>query len=96
VDKTAPADQTVLWHLGECGKDANLDRRFGLCASGDRAQTAQAGGATLHIAAGLSVTVFEKIEIQTAFSCETDSSESAQDDIQLNLLGFNRTVVAAR
>ena len=43
-----------------------------------------------------SVTVFEKIEIQTAFSCETDSSESAQDDIQLNLLGFNRTVVAAR
>src|SRR6202161_358577 len=36
-----------------------------------------------------SVTVFEKIEIQTAFSCETDSSESAQDDIQLNLPGFS-------
>jgi hypothetical protein len=35
-----------------------------------------------------SVTVFEKIEIQTAFSCETDSSQSAQDDIQLNLPGF--------
>jgi Domain of unknown function (DUF4372)/Transposase DDE domain len=35
-----------------------------------------------------SVTVFEKIEIQTAFSRVADSSEYAQDDKQLNLFGF--------
>jgi hypothetical protein len=35
-----------------------------------------------------SVTVFEKIGIQTAFSGGADSSEAAQDDIQLNLPGF--------
>ena len=35
-----------------------------------------------------SVTVFEKVEIQTAFSRVADSSEYAQDDNQLNLFGF--------
>jgi hypothetical protein len=35
-----------------------------------------------------SVTVFEKIEIQTAFSLATDSSEGVQDDKQLNLFNF--------
>jgi len=35
-----------------------------------------------------SVAVFEKIEIQTAFSRGADSSEYAQDDKQLNLFGF--------
>jgi hypothetical protein len=35
-----------------------------------------------------SVTVFEKIEIQTAFSRGTDSSGYAQDDSQLNLFSF--------
>src|ERR1700712_5034911 len=35
-----------------------------------------------------SVTVFEKIEIQTAFSRAADSSEYAQDNKQLNLFGF--------
>jgi hypothetical protein len=53
VDKTASADQAVLRHFGKRREDANLDRRFGLCAGGDRAQTAQPGGAALHIAAGL-------------------------------------------
>ena len=53
MDQTAPADQAVLWHVRERREDANLDRRFGLCAGGDRAQTAQSGGASLHIAAGL-------------------------------------------
>jgi len=35
-----------------------------------------------------SVAVFEKIEIQTAFSREADGFEVAQDDSQLNFLGF--------
>jgi transposase len=35
-----------------------------------------------------SVTVFEKVEIQTAFSRVVDSSKYAQDDKQLNLFGF--------
>ena len=35
-----------------------------------------------------SVAVFEKIELQTAFSRGADSSEYAQDDKQLNLFGF--------
>ena len=35
-----------------------------------------------------SVTVFEKVEIQTAFSRVADSSEHAQDDNQLNLFSF--------
>jgi hypothetical protein len=35
-----------------------------------------------------SVTVFEKLEIQSAFSRATDSSEGGQDDNQLNLPGF--------
>ena len=35
-----------------------------------------------------SVTVFEKIEIQTAFSRETDRSEDLQDEKQLNLFRF--------
>jgi Domain of unknown function (DUF4372)/Transposase DDE domain len=53
ADKTASADQAVLRHFGKRREDANLDRRFGLSADGDRAQTAQPGGAALHIAAGL-------------------------------------------
>ena len=36
----------------------------------------------------ISVTVFEKIEIQTAFSRETDRSEDLQDEKQLNLFRF--------
>ena len=36
----------------------------------------------------LSVAVFEKIEIQTAFSREADGFEVAQDDNQLNFPGF--------
>jgi hypothetical protein len=35
-----------------------------------------------------SVTVFEKIEIQTAFSREADRSKNLQDENQLNLFGF--------
>ena len=35
-----------------------------------------------------SVTVFEKIEIQTAFSREIDRSENLQDEKQLNLFRF--------
>ena len=35
-----------------------------------------------------SVTVFEKIEVQTAFSREADRSENLQDEKQLNLFGF--------
>src|SRR5271157_3413023 len=89
MDQTAPADQTVLWHVGERREDANLDRRFGLCAGCDRAQTAPAGGASLHILLQVfSVAVFEKIEIQTAFSREADGFEVAHDDNQLNFPGF--------
>jgi transposase len=36
----------------------------------------------------ISVTVFEKIEIQTAFSQSADRYDTAQDDNQLNLFGF--------
>jgi hypothetical protein len=36
----------------------------------------------------ISVTVFEKIEMQTAFSQSADRYDTAQDDIQLNLFGF--------
>ena len=36
----------------------------------------------------ISVTVFEKIEIQTAFSQSTDRCDTAQDDNQLDLFGF--------
>jgi transposase len=36
----------------------------------------------------ISVTVFEKIEIQTAFSQSTDRYDTAQDNNQLNLFGF--------
>jgi hypothetical protein len=36
----------------------------------------------------ISVTVFEKIEIQTAFSRSTDRYDTAQDDNQLDLFGF--------
>jgi hypothetical protein len=35
-----------------------------------------------------SVTVFEKIEIETAFSRVADSSEHEQDENQLNLFNF--------
>ena len=35
-----------------------------------------------------SVTVFEKIQIQTAFSQQADNSESTKDNIQLNLFSF--------
>jgi hypothetical protein len=52
MDQTAPTDQTVLWDVGERREDANLDCRFGLCAGGNRAQTTQSGGISLHIAAG--------------------------------------------
>ena len=52
MDQTAPTDQAVLWHFGERREDADMDCRFGICAGGDRAQTAQARGAPLHIAAG--------------------------------------------
>jgi hypothetical protein len=52
MDQTAPTDQAVLWHVEERRKDTDMDCCFGLCAGGDRAQTAQAGVASLHIAAG--------------------------------------------
>jgi hypothetical protein len=41
----------------------------------------------------ISVTVFEKIEIQTAFSQSADRYDTAQDDNQLDLSAFNRTLV---
>jgi Domain of unknown function (DUF4372)/Transposase DDE domain len=44
MDQAAPADQGLLRHQRERGENANLDRGVGLCAGGDRAQTAGAGG----------------------------------------------------
>ena len=41
---SAPADQGLLWHQRERGEDPNLDRRIGLRAGGDHAQTAGTGG----------------------------------------------------
>ena len=53
VDQTAPADQAVLWHVGERREDANLDRGVGVCLGRHRAQAAEHRGIALHIDAGL-------------------------------------------
>lgn len=42
----------------------------------------------------LSVTIFEKMPIQTALSSETSKCDTAIENNQLNLLGFNRTLVS--
>jgi Domain of unknown function (DUF4372)/Transposase DDE domain len=52
MDQAAPADQAVLRDLGECGEDADMDRRFGLRAGRDHQEAARSGGVALHINAG--------------------------------------------
>jgi hypothetical protein len=42
----------ILWHLGERGEDANLDRRVGLRAGRHCQKAVGAGGLALHFAAG--------------------------------------------
>jgi hypothetical protein len=53
VDQTAPADQAVLWHVGERRENPNLDRGVGVCLGRHRPQTAEHRGIALHIDAGL-------------------------------------------
>ena len=47
MDQTASAYQSLLWHLGECGQVADLDRGIGLCAGRHRQKAAQYSGQPL-------------------------------------------------
>jgi hypothetical protein len=71
-----------------------MDRRIGLRTGRHRPQTAEARRFTLHIDAGISlytlmqvfsVTVFEKISIESVVFQSIDSSAYVIDDKQLNL-----------
>ncbi len=48
MDQAKPAHQEFLWHLGECRKDSNLDRRFSLCAGRHTQEATQDSGKSLH------------------------------------------------
>jgi hypothetical protein len=45
--------EPVLWHVGERGEDANLDRGVGVRSGRHRQEAAEAGSVALHIDAGL-------------------------------------------
>ena len=48
MDQAAPANQSVLRHVRECGEIPDLDRHLGLCAGGDHPETPRFEGRSLH------------------------------------------------
>jgi hypothetical protein len=52
VDQAASSDQKVLWHVGQRGENANLDRGFGLCFGRDHQEAPRLGSLSLHFAPG--------------------------------------------
>jgi hypothetical protein len=48
MDQTTPEDQGLLWNLGECGQDTNLDCHLSICAGGNRQKGAEPGPESLH------------------------------------------------
>jgi hypothetical protein len=48
VDETASPHQSVLWHIGECGQNANMDRNFNLRARRHYQKASEDRGEPLH------------------------------------------------
>ena len=83
MDQAAPSDQAVLWDLGKRGQDPDTDSCVGLCARGDRQKAAPPGRVTHGLMQVLSVTIFEKIQIQTALSSEISTCDTVTENNQL-------------
>jgi hypothetical protein len=48
MDQTALADQNILWNIGECGKNTDMDRYYRLCARGDSQEAPEPRLESLH------------------------------------------------
>ena len=68
MDQTALAHQKVLWDLGECGEDKNLDCRIRLCPRRHRQERLDLDASLYTLLQILSLTLFEKMPILQAFS----------------------------
>jgi len=60
MDQTAPADQGVLRHLGECREEPDLDRRVHVCAHAIVRKRLKLEASMHEILQILSLTLFEK------------------------------------
>ena len=86
VDQAASAHQEVLWHIRKRGEDADLDRRFGLCAGRHRQEAAEPRRLLYTLLQIFSLTLFEKMPILQALSQDQPTFEESATDKQLNLL----------
>jgi hypothetical protein len=80
-------DQTFLRHIRECRQNPDLDRGVDLCADRHR-QEAHLEASLYTLLQILSVSLFEKMPIEQAFSDPALQSEGFQTDNQLNLFEF--------
>ena len=48
MDQTTPENQSLLWHVRECGEESDLDRHLGLCTCGHHQKTPQPHNRPLH------------------------------------------------
>ena len=75
VDQTASSDQALLRHVRECGQDTNLDRGFGLCAHAIVKKRLAIDASLYTLLQIFSLTLFEKMPLQQAFSANHPSSD---------------------
>ena len=48
MDQTAPENQGLLWHLGECRKDPNMDCHLRVCSGSYSQKRTETGPESLH------------------------------------------------
>jgi hypothetical protein len=88
VDQAAPSDQAVLWDVGERGEDANLDRGVGYVLVAIVRKRLKLEASLYTLMQVLSVAIFKKMQIESAFFADTYSSEDGIENNQLHLFNF--------
>jgi len=83
--QAASTPQRVLLHPRECRESSNLDRRLHLRACGYYQEAVHAECLALHITTNFSVTLFEKIPLNTKFLESKNGGEEEMSRNQLNL-----------
>ena len=86
MDQTAPSYQAILWHVGKCSENSNLDRSFRVCAHRNHQKKAQSRSFPLYIVTdSLGYPFREKMPLQQALQTTGERSSLLENRNQLNL-----------
>jgi hypothetical protein len=88
MDQTAPADQGFLRYHRKCRKNPNLDRDFGIPAGAILKKELSLSQSLYTILQVLSISLFAKTPILSAFSTRDHKDNQGRLDNQLSLFSI--------